>query len=277
MSADTTPPQRPVDQTLGGRDRAIQPRQGPDHPIPLPRHEDPQPVGPGQPRLTADAVESPLRGNTHGGFGERPGETDPWQHRHRASGRLNHTGHPLYGLRRTLRTRVPLLSTRQRSRLTSAFADDRHIAVTVPWSIYQRIIAAYSQPDRRRGKTMMPRSSIPSRRSSRRAGRVGPTRPNLAAPTRRMLAYFDRHTSNGPPKPSTDAWKRYAATPSASETSPTTESDPTALRQRHRPNQCTLKPKEPANHQRAWQAPGIPSPQRRLKLLMKVSVVGHTG
>jgi hypothetical protein len=34
-------------------------------------------------------VESPLRGNTHGGFGERPGETDRWQHRHRAPGRLN--------------------------------------------------------------------------------------------------------------------------------------------------------------------------------------------
>ena len=49
----------------------------------------PNPLG-RQPRLTADAVESPLRGNTHGGFGERPGETDRWQHRHRAPGRLNH-------------------------------------------------------------------------------------------------------------------------------------------------------------------------------------------
>ena len=33
--------------------------------------------------------------------------------------------------------------------------DDRHIAVTVAWSIYQRIIAAYSHPDRRRGKIMV--------------------------------------------------------------------------------------------------------------------------
>jgi len=34
-------------------------------------------------------VESPLRREAHGWFGERPGETDPWQHRHRAPGRLS--------------------------------------------------------------------------------------------------------------------------------------------------------------------------------------------
>jgi len=38
---------------------------------------------------SADTMESPLRGNTHGGFGERPGETDREQSRHRAPGRLN--------------------------------------------------------------------------------------------------------------------------------------------------------------------------------------------
>ena len=46
-------------------------------------------MGTGQPRLTADTVESPLPGNRHGGFGERPGETDREQSRHRAPGRLN--------------------------------------------------------------------------------------------------------------------------------------------------------------------------------------------
>ena len=35
-------------------------------------------------------VESPVPGNGHGGFGERPGETDQEQSRHRAPGRLNH-------------------------------------------------------------------------------------------------------------------------------------------------------------------------------------------
>ena len=70
-------------------------------------------------------------------------------------GHRGRSGDPLYGARRTLRTRLPLLSTRQQSRLTSVFADDHHVAVVVTWSVYQRIIAAYSQPDRRRGKSMM--------------------------------------------------------------------------------------------------------------------------
>ena len=33
-------------------------------------------------------MESPLRGDAHGGFGERPGETERRQRRHRAPGRL---------------------------------------------------------------------------------------------------------------------------------------------------------------------------------------------
>ena len=33
-----------------------------------------------------------MRGDAHGGFGERPGETDREQSRHRAPGRLNHPG-----------------------------------------------------------------------------------------------------------------------------------------------------------------------------------------
>jgi hypothetical protein len=37
----------------------------------------------------ADTVESPLPGDRHGGFGERPGETDQEQSRHRAPGRLD--------------------------------------------------------------------------------------------------------------------------------------------------------------------------------------------
>jgi hypothetical protein len=37
---------------------------------------------------TAETMESPLRGDTHGGFGERPGETDQQQCWHRAPGRL---------------------------------------------------------------------------------------------------------------------------------------------------------------------------------------------
>src|ERR1700758_177118 len=55
------------------------------------RRPDPQPLDPGQLGLKAVTVESPLRGNTHGGFGEWPGkQTDRRQHRHRAQGRLIH-------------------------------------------------------------------------------------------------------------------------------------------------------------------------------------------
>lgn len=39
------------------------------------------------------------------------------------------SGDPLYGVRRTLRTRLPLLSSRQQVRLTTAFAIDDHLAV----------------------------------------------------------------------------------------------------------------------------------------------------
>ena len=70
-------PQRPPSATLGGWGRAVQPRQGPDHPIPVSRRPDPQPLDPGRPRLTTDTVASPLRGNSHGAFGERPGRNGP--------------------------------------------------------------------------------------------------------------------------------------------------------------------------------------------------------
>lgn len=40
-----------------------------------------------EPRLTAATVESPLRSNSHGGFGGRPEETGWSQDQNRASGR----------------------------------------------------------------------------------------------------------------------------------------------------------------------------------------------
>ena len=48
----------------------------------------PSPWAP-QPRLTAETVESPVPGDRHAGFGERPGETGREQSRYRAPGRLN--------------------------------------------------------------------------------------------------------------------------------------------------------------------------------------------
>ncbi len=114
-------------------------------------------------------------------------------------GHRGHTGDPLYGARRTLRTRFPLLTSRQRSRLTALFADDNHLAVLVTWSIYQRIIAAYCEPDRRRGKTMLA-SIIDSLRRGVPAGLEELAQLGHTLHRRRhdVLAYFDHHVSNGP-------------------------------------------------------------------------------
>jgi transposase len=58
-------------------------------------------------------------------------------------------------MRRALRTRYPPLNTRQQTRLTTVFDDDNHLPVLVTCNVYQRLIAAYSHPARRRAKTMM--------------------------------------------------------------------------------------------------------------------------
>jgi transposase len=70
-------------------------------------------------------------------------------------GRRDHTGDPLYGIRRIARTRIQLLSVRQHDRLTSVLDADDHIAVKVAYAIYQKIIAAYADPNRRRGKRLL--------------------------------------------------------------------------------------------------------------------------
>jgi len=57
-------------------------------------------------------------------------------------GHRGRTGDPLYRVRRTLRTRYPLLNTRQKTRLEAVFADENHLAVELCWGFYQRLIAA---------------------------------------------------------------------------------------------------------------------------------------
>ena len=109
-------------------------------------------------------------------------------------GHRGRTGDPLYGVRRTLRTRFPLLSSRQQARLTAVFADDNHLAVLVTWSIYQRFIAAYCQPDCRRGKAMLA-SIIDSLRRGVPAGLEELAQLGRTLHRRRhdVLAYFDHH------------------------------------------------------------------------------------
>ncbi len=114
-------------------------------------------------------------------------------------GRRGHTGDPLYRIRRIGRTRLQLLSTRQYNRLSSVLDTDEHVAVKVAWLIYQKIIAAYADPNRRRGKKTMT-TLISSIRRGVPAGLEEIAQLGRTLWRRRddILAFFDHHASNGP-------------------------------------------------------------------------------
>ena len=107
---------------------------------------------------------------------------------------------PLYAARRTLHTGAALLTDKQRQRLTALFADDEHVEVEATWGIYQHMIAAYREPDPKRGRELMQQlidsisHSVPiALREVITLGRTLKRRPGD------VLAYFDRPgTSNGP-------------------------------------------------------------------------------
>ncbi|MCQ4083462.1 hypothetical protein NGB36_23350 [Streptomyces sp. RB6PN25] len=80
-------------------------------------------------------VESPLRCKAHGGFGERPGETDWRQRQHRAPGRLNpHQGianaRPLHPLPVPITDpeQITRLDIRRRERLGGILHEYQHAA-----------------------------------------------------------------------------------------------------------------------------------------------------
>jgi transposase len=114
-------------------------------------------------------------------------------------GRRGRTGDPLYGIRRVARTRTHLLSTRQHDRLTSVLDAEEHVAVKVAHVIYQKIIAAYADPNRRRGKHAMTKL-IASIRRGVPAGLEEIAQLGRTLWRRRddILAFFDHHASNGP-------------------------------------------------------------------------------
>jgi transposase len=114
-------------------------------------------------------------------------------------GRRGHTGDPLYGIRRIVRTRIQLLSARQYDRLTSVLDAEEHLAVKVAYVIYQKIIAAYADSNRRRGKHAMTRL-IDSIRRAVPAGLEEIAQLGRTLWRRRadILAFFDHHASNGP-------------------------------------------------------------------------------
>ena len=79
-----------------------------------------------------------------------PGPADLHGHRGRKSD-------PLYRARRTLHTGADLLTDKQTARLEALFAVEDHVEVEATWGIYQRMIAAYRDPDRARGRELMQR------------------------------------------------------------------------------------------------------------------------
>ena len=107
---------------------------------------------------------------------------------------------PLYRARRTLHTGAGLLTDKQTARLTTLFASDQHAEVEATWGIYQRMVAAYREPDRARGRELMIKligsvsHGVPAALSE--VTTLGRTLKQRAGD---VLAYFDRPgTSNGP-------------------------------------------------------------------------------
>ena len=88
-------------------------------------------------------------------------------------GHRGRDGDPLYSARRTLHTGADLLTDKQIDRLNALFAGDEHVEVEATWGIYQRMIAAYRDADRRRGRELMVKlintSATVCRRSSARS------------------------------------------------------------------------------------------------------------
>jgi transposase len=119
------------------------------------------------------------------------------QHLHGHRGR---TGDPLYSARRVLHTGAALLTERQRARVDALFVLEEHAAVEVTWSVYQRMVAAYRDPDRAAGRTSMVRLIGALRTGVPAAlGEVATLGRTLAKRAADVLAYFDRPgTSNGP-------------------------------------------------------------------------------
>lgn len=48
-----------------------------------------------------------------------------------------------------------MLTGKQKDRLHALFATEQHVEVEATWGIYQRMIAAYREPDRTRGRQLM--------------------------------------------------------------------------------------------------------------------------
>ncbi|MDR6891591.1 transposase [Falsarthrobacter nasiphocae] len=115
-------------------------------------------------------------------------------------GHRGRAGDPLCTARRSLHTRTGLLTGKQQARLQALFAAEEHVEVEVTWGVYQRVITAYRDPDRARGRQVM-RQVIESISAGvpEALGEVITLGRTLKKRAAEVLAYSQRPgTSNGP-------------------------------------------------------------------------------
>ena len=107
---------------------------------------------------------------------------------------------PLYKARRILLKTRATLTDRQRSTLGRLFGDERNKPLEVMWGAYQKIIACYAEPDRRKARGMM--HELVDSINARPANAPGELMTLARTLKRRLpdvLAYFDHEfSSNGP-------------------------------------------------------------------------------
>ena len=115
-------------------------------------------------------------------------------------GHRGRKGDPLYGIRKVLKTGKDYLTERQQTRLATVFANPDHAPVQATYDIYQKIVAAYRNPNRKHAKKRLRKlidaisHGIPNTLTELQT--LGRTMKRRAAD---ILAYFDHvGTSNGP-------------------------------------------------------------------------------
>lgn len=115
-------------------------------------------------------------------------------------GRRGRTGDRLYQYRRTLQTGADLITDQQAERLTELFALPDHAPVEATWGVYQNMITAYRNPNRKLGRyvleTVIKQISSAIPRGLPELTTLGRTLKRRADD---ILAYFDHPgSSNGP-------------------------------------------------------------------------------